>query len=140
MTVRSGILAYTAGILDGEGCVMLTKKSYNAPRVGFYVLLVVTVVNTNEWLIQWLKMQFGGMATVETPLSNNSRDIWRWTVSSSKASDFLQMILPYLQIKRPQAELAIKFQTRKNKYQRLSESERAMEEANRFLMSKYNQR
>ena len=47
-------LAYTAGIIDGEGCICLDKHGKHG------IELKVSVGNTKEWLLQWLKMQYGG--------------------------------------------------------------------------------
>ena len=44
------LLAYIAGIIDGEGCIMIHSN-----------LVRVAVKNTNEWLIKFLKMNFGGV-------------------------------------------------------------------------------
>ena len=45
------ILAYSAGIIDGEGCISIYKHKSNAPR-GFVFTLTVRITHTNEWLIQ----------------------------------------------------------------------------------------
>jgi len=140
MAKGKNYLAYTAGIIDGEGCIMLSRKNYNPPRIGYYIRLCITVGNTNEWLIHWLKMQFGGIVTVATPALPNSKDAWRWTLTSWQALSFLELILPYLQLKRPQAELGIKFQRERKKFAKRSEKEKALDEADKILMGKYNQR
>ena len=56
-----------------------------------------------------------------------------------KSAEFLKLILPYLLIKREQAELAIMFQDEKH-YGHISEKEAAIKEAQRILMQTYNKR
>ena len=137
------VLAYMAGIVDGEGCIMIGRKSQGKgepPRL----TMIVNVVNTNEWLIQWIKMQFGGNIRNRFPPNPRAKMIWTWRVESKKAMEFLKLVMPYLQIKRPQAELAIQFQSRKRfrggtLIQRsLTDEEKALNETNRSLMHDYN--
>ena len=125
-------LAYTAGVIDGEGSISIIDK-----QVG------VKVGNTKEWLCQWLKMQYGGYIWHQNA-KGNQVEFWVWTITTRKAASFLKLILPYLQLKRPQAELAIMFQaTQKHggsKGSRYSDEERAVKEAQRILMHQYNKR
>lgn len=134
-------LAYMAGIMDGEGCVCICKGRDSVCRRGYHIYLEVTVGNTNEWLIQWLKLQFGGTAH-KTLGKRNQRDWWTWSVSANKSVEFLKSLLPYLQIKRPQAELAIQFQSkmRHRSSTGLTDKEAAEQEGARLLMRKYNGR
>ena len=57
---RTEILAYTAGIVDGEGSIHIFKSKTKQGSAGFKIEMRVSVSNTNEYLCQWLKMQFGG--------------------------------------------------------------------------------
>lgn len=95
-------LAYAAGIIDGEGCINIDKD-----HRGHYRLHVI-VCTTDEWLVIWLKLGFGGCAWAV-----RKRRQWRWEICYRKGAAFLQLILPYLQLKGAQAELAIRFQLRK---------------------------
>ena len=131
-------LAYVAGIFDGEGCVCLRINK------GRYYSLDISVANTNEWLMQWLKFAFGGnfyAMQAKTRKAQNWKPCWRWTITGNKGSSFLKLILPYLRLKKPQAELAIKFQeARRGAGYLLTDEERALEEAQRVIMGKYNKR
>ncbi len=124
-------LSYTAGIIDGEGSICLIKRSTRYQKI----FLSVSVGNTNEWLIQWLKMQYGG--DISTSKNKTGSTMWHWDITRYKASNFLKLILPYLRIKRPQAELAIKFQARKRKGP-MADGQAVIQEAERLLMKSYN--
>ena len=100
-------LAYVAGIVDGEGCISIIKHRDSDCRRGYYFHLTVNVSNTNEWLIAWLKFAFGGHT--HTRKKGNYRPLYQWFIDASQAFKFLKLILPYLRIKKPQAELAIEF-------------------------------
>lgn len=133
------ILAYTAGIVDGEGSISLSKRTSREYKSGYQLRLAVCVANTNEWLVQWFKMQFGGYVNCTREKRENRKDRWQWMIVDGKAAEFLKSILPYLQIKRPQAELAIKFQDEKH-YGHINEKEAAIKEAQRILMRTYNKK
>lgn len=63
---------------------------------------------------QWLCDSFGGSILArkrEAP----RRDITQWQIANQQATNFLQVILPYLRIKKPQAEIAIEFQSQRMK-------------------------
>lgn len=129
-------LAYMAGIVDGEGSIslVLMKKT---------LTLVVQVTNTNEWLIQSIKMCFGGAVRLAKPLQpeKNWKPTYRWVVTSMQALEFLKLVYPYLRLKKSQAEIAIKFlELRGTKGRWLSEKEKTIAEAQRIVMSKLNKR
>jgi hypothetical protein len=137
-------LAYIAGIIDGEGCITLKVNRVGASpeqRMGFYEL-EVQVSNTNQWLIEWLFFNFGGKIREEKK-KDGCKQAWRWIIMARKAADFLKLIYPYLRLKHPQAELGLRFQgKRRNNYGRKGKSisERILDEADKILMSKYNQK
>lgn len=140
---QSEVLAYTAGIIDGEGCISIAKRKRPTHRNGYGYELVVHVTNTNEWLVHWLQMQYGGYVAFHKRQAPY-KDIWNWDICNHKAQGFLESILPYLQMKRPQGELAIKFQAAKLRNWRgkagKTDEEWAVQEAQRILMGQYNQR
>jgi len=132
------LLAYVAGLVDGEGNIGLHKSVSNS-SVSYYTVHV-GIGNTNEWLIQFLKMNFGGSICLGTQQNENAKPIWRWEIRAKKAFEFLNMIIPYLQIKYPQAELAIKFQNRRHKGAAITPEAKLLNETDRILMSNYNKR
>jgi len=62
--------------------------------------------------------------------------MWHWTIACRKAGEFLKTILPYLNLKRPQAEIAIKFQDAKKFRNSKTDEESAVEVAQRIVMSR----
>jgi len=128
-------LAYIAGIVDGEGYIGIQSDGKKAKHGKQNLRLRVTVTNTSEWLCQYLKFSFGGGKITLRTRSPNHRPCWQWQLEYQKAADFLRLILPYLHLKKPQAELAIKFQEAKGRSTRaLDDKKRAVEEAQRILM------
>jgi hypothetical protein len=96
--------AYLAGIIDGEGtisvCMVHRPDGVNALHK------MLGVFNTNYTLIAWLKERFGGVVH-----SRTRSDKWKqehqlkW--SAEEASELLAKVLPYLVIKKEQAEIFI---------------------------------
>ena len=102
-------LAYTAGIIDGEGSI-LVEKLLNKSRKENQVrhCLRVNVTNTDYNLIIWLKENFGGSIwSYDLP---SYRKCYHWKLNGVKASAFLKSLLPYLKVKQQQAKLAVSFQ------------------------------
>ncbi|MCH7772288.1 MAG: LAGLIDADG family homing endonuclease [Bacteroidetes bacterium] len=106
--------AYAAGMVDGDGSICINKKKVsNGPRAGevqnYYMLVVVT--QKDGKVIDWLIGNFGGSTYLHWKGTNTG---WshEWVVNHNNAKDFLKNILPFLVIKKRQAEIAIQFQER----------------------------
>jgi len=136
------LLAYVAGVIDGEGTIYIgkhrkVKGSYKGPC---HWELVVAVSNTQFWLAEFLHLQFGGHIDYRMS-KGNEKPSSRWTICAKEAMDFLKLILPYLQLKRPQTELAIEFQGRRNVVgQHLTSTQRVLDEANYIVMKTMNRK
>ena len=128
-------LAYIAGIVDGEGYIGIQSDCKKSKHGHPNLRLRVAVTSTDEWLCQHLKFAIGGGVIKLKRASENHKPCWQWEIGYKKAGDFLRLILPYLHLKKPQAELAIKFQEAKGRSTRaLDDKKRAVEEAQRILM------
>ncbi len=134
-------LAYVAGIIDGEGCISF---SGNPTKSSHYNYILVQVVNTNEWLIRWLHMAFGGRFHLRKDKREKAKGwkpTYQWSIGSMDALKFLELVYPYLKIKKPQAEIAIKYlEMRGQKYRRLTSKERLVAEAQNLMLSELNKR
>jgi len=94
-------LAYLAGIIDGEGSIyMRIVNNTVSPRL--------QVVNTDERLIDWLQSRYGGKRYVVTRMQREThKPLHHWHLGAIASVPLLKMVLPYLVLKREQAELAI---------------------------------
>ncbi len=136
---KTETLAYTAGIIDGEGSICIQRGNNHCKSPS----LKVFVTNTEEWICEWLKFQYGGCSNKNgKPPKENWKLSYRWIICANQALVFLELILPYLNLKRPQAELAIKFQRSKRcrgkKYS--TDEEMAVQQAQKILMNTLNKR
>jgi len=142
--VKRTDLAYVAGIIDGEGAILINQKGgldrNGKPRRGVACNLVIG--NTNEWLIRWLSFSFGGGVYSSHRNHLKWKTQYFWRPNGRLTLDILKVVLPYLRIKKPQAELAIQFLERRysNNMSHKGEKLLAIEEADRLVMAAYNKR
>lgn len=99
--------AYFAGLIDGEGCIGINK--FRIKNHYTYWRLRIQVTNTDSNICFWLKRELGGCVSTHHPhFPWSTRYVW--AITGKKAGELLKKILPYLRIKKFQAELAIQFQ------------------------------
>lgn len=99
-------LAYTAGFFDAEGSIVISKEAPSIHMIHFQHRLHIKLGSANRSIINWLKYNFGGSAYFHKK-KREHRGTFYWQTSSTPAANFLQQILLYLQIKKPQAELGL---------------------------------
>ncbi len=97
--------AYAAGIFDGEGCVHIAP--YLA-RGRPYHRLFLAVANTDFAVLDWLHFRWGGHVS-KTKCRPRCSPIRMWSLTEGGGKPFLEAVLPYLLIKKEQAELALLF-------------------------------
>lgn len=103
-------LAYLAGMIDGEGCFLIGAYAKN-PKTGTpHFHTQIQLSSTDEVLIDWLVNNFGGRKSFysakQTP-KNSRRAIHRWTIWSDGVKHLCEVMMPYLVIKKEQAEIMI---------------------------------
>ena len=102
--------AYIAGILDGEGCITLSKKKDPTMKLGYGLRPHIMVTNTNKSLIKYLRDTTDLGIIYEGKLTNpKHKPNFRWQLWSLQAQSLLKEVLPYLLIKRKQAELLLEY-------------------------------
>jgi hypothetical protein len=98
---------YIAGLLDGEGTILIFKVPGS-----FH--LRVSVVNTDLPVLERMKGLFGGAICQKLEkISIRTRPCWQWEIQGPKAAELLVELFPHLIIKKEQAKLALEFQSRK---------------------------
>lgn len=106
--------AYVAGILDGEGSISISATTLHTssgnPYKGYD--LKVMISNTDMGLMEWLKETFGGnyREGKQNSAIKQNKICYRWTLGSYKLMEkFLLGVLPYMLMKREQANLALQY-------------------------------
>lgn len=97
---------YVAGLFDGEGHVSIT---YTKVKTGKNPKLCVKLTNTFLPVLKELHKKYGGCITANKKQAEHYLQCYvlNFTVAGSKK--FLTDVLPYLVIKKRQAEIALKF-------------------------------
>lgn len=110
-------IRYVAGLFDGEGYVRINEwQKPNSPHIRFNVFVGINM--TYRPLIEMLQQQFGGGFNVNRHDLRNpkQRACFAWNLGSSTAANFLREILPYLIVKREEAEIALLLQANIDEY------------------------
>jgi hypothetical protein len=110
---KIAINSYYAGLIDGEGMITTYRNGLNEKYRS--VLVAISLCKGSEILWEGQKI-WGGKVHKRTSRGLNHSDITEWRLYSNQAGKFLKDILPFLKIKKEQAEIVLRLrflQTRK---------------------------
>jgi hypothetical protein len=93
-------VVYLAGFFDGEGCITVTVNNK-----GYAYVMIETTQRVREPL-DLMKATFGSSGEVR-PIKGGK--YWGLRYNGTHAEAVLRELLPYLRVKREQAELALRF-------------------------------
>lgn len=101
-------LAWAAGFIDGEGCIRIVKGSTRKQTDRYYLQL--TVVQTELEPLKKMKDMFQCGTIFTVPRKNpKHKPLSTWKVQTRAAENVIKAVLPYLIVKRKQAEVGLKF-------------------------------
>lgn len=98
----SELYSYFAGLIDGEGCLYLQKRSSSTGLLRPTIEVGMTCKRT----IDALQAAFGGNITFKASKTVR-KDQWRWRVQDKRAREVIALIRPYLITKRQDADLLL---------------------------------
>lgn len=104
--------AYAAGFFDGEGNVCIAANLRGGAGTKYHVhnMRIGASQREAEPLV-WLRDRWGGsIRRASRSAVTGRRMYYEWACFAIGAAAFLRDVLPYLQIKRERADLALKFQ------------------------------
>ena len=114
-TLLPEVLSYVAGIIDGEGSIVIQRKKKETKngRIRFRI----EIYNSNKEMLDWIAKKFrDGKVKEKNPLHISRRgygtkaQMYFWIVNKQEAVyKILVAILPYLIIKKSKAGKAIAF-------------------------------
>jgi hypothetical protein len=113
-------LAYLAGIIDGEGFVGAYYWLSNCT-----LMYRVQITNTNKELMDYLKEEYGGKYFPLRREKAEHKVGMQWQLNGMQGALLLTRVLPYLRLKRKQAELVIELSLLQKKEYRLTREEHA---------------
>jgi hypothetical protein len=116
--VRQGTeleLAYAAGIVDGEGCIILYKSNNTTSQpklrkpgdVRYRYKVQVKMVDP-EAVTLFMEI-FGGSIYMQYPKSRANFPQYTWLACERRAASCIKQILPYLRIKKARGVLLLNF-------------------------------
>lgn len=98
-------IVYLAGFFDGEGCVSVFKQ-------GPKLVVAAVVTGTHEDSIVRFQRAFGGYVMRTKPNTRlNYKAQYQWRAQGTCALDAISAMLPFLTVKHPQAEVALRWPT-----------------------------
>ena len=104
-------IAYLAGLIDGEGYIGIKKsKAYRCQgrrTPGYSARIQVRMVD--EAAIRFLAETFGAWYYLEKRRPKKNRPLYCCQLGDKKAEAALRALLPYLRVKREQAETVLAF-------------------------------
>jgi hypothetical protein len=102
--IKDTDIAWAAGFIDGEGCIYINRKRHHV-RLSAYQKVPEPIYKLNEIFSQ------GAIHNYErkTPTGKLSA-IWTWTVNGKQAKSIIELLLPYLVVKRAKAKEALDYQ------------------------------
>jgi hypothetical protein len=87
---RESLLAWAAGLFDGEGTIYISKARIRA-----------SVHMTDLDILETFRSNFGGFIHPQKKQKEHHKKSWRWSLQASdKAMSFLTDILPFLHARR----------------------------------------
>ena len=97
---------YIAGLFDGEGHVSITvteRRGKVDPK------LCVKLTNTHLPVMELVKAQYGGTFYLQKKTEEHYLQVYQLTFNVTESKVFLTELIPFLIIKKRQAELALEF-------------------------------
>jgi hypothetical protein len=107
--------AWTAGIIDGEGSILISprqRRKGNKCKQGYQVR--VSVANTDVKMIIKLHDNWGGSFYHYHNKNEKRKDYYIWGIVDKQAEKLLKCIIPYLITKKDVGELALELRRRIN--------------------------
>jgi len=136
-------VAYLAGAFDGEGSIWIGLRNYGITKSRVRRRswrLTCSVKTAGNCLPKMFHDCFGGSLYLEGTPSKGNYNVWHWTIQAGEALSFLKQVLPYLTVKKPQAEVGIVFQEKiqakwnRNRRLGLTDEEKEEREITRLLL------
>jgi hypothetical protein len=108
MEIPSDLLAYLAGAMDSDGSIGIRRSTYSMrvsgdSRQPAYSERICLKQVTPQ-IPELLKETFGGSLMMQKPSAAKGRPLYYWEATNAVAAKAIVLMLPYLRIKRAQAE------------------------------------
>jgi len=101
-------IAYLAGVIDGEGCIMINRFATTRSKIGYQYRVIIEITMCDSQTIKFIADKFERPVELRTLKSGKTacKVIWR----NQPAADLLSIVLPFLRGKKEQAIVCLEFQ------------------------------
>lgn len=96
--------AYAAGLIDGEGCILIQKSK--GPT--YHHLVTVGMTEKAIAILKTLQHQYGGAVKCARKKMEKWDAAYAWTVAGDEATNLLEATHQYLRLKQEQARIALR--------------------------------
>lgn len=114
----SEFLAYLAGVIDSDGAIGISRRTERTNTHGYSYREVLQITwkksDYTTAFLQELKDIYGGSIGFYTGGFNNKTQTVRYSVDGKGTEKLTKDILPYLRLKKIQAELVLEMRSLKN--------------------------
>ncbi len=100
-------LAWSAGLIDGEGCIRISKVEHTKKSTTYDLWLTVGMCHKESIIKLYDIFEFGSLRVDNSP--SRKTPLWVWQCSTHDTVKVLKQIMPWLTCKRKEAELALDF-------------------------------
>lgn len=99
-------LSYMAGLIDGEGCLTITKLHSGG------VTLSLSIQMTDQGVLNWIATKLGTKCNISRSASKvgpRRKPLWKVILTGGRAAMLCSRILPYMKVKHRQATIFLRF-------------------------------
>lgn len=102
------VLAYCAGVIDSDGTIGIKRSTYgmrvrkDMEQATYNARICVRQVGIEALTV--LAQTFGGSVRPAKTYAKRGKPMWSWAITDALAESALRRLVPYLRIKRGQAE------------------------------------
>lgn len=108
MNTKKQIISYCAGLIDADGCIGIKRSTYSMRVTGDATQPTyserIHIRQVEKAGLTLLAETFGGNIRTEDPSAKRGKPLYTWGQTDAKAAQTLLALLPFLRIKRKQAE------------------------------------
>ena len=103
-------LLYFAGFFDGEGCfnIRIHHPKKHPERSHYMCRMLISC--TDKEICEWAHKTFGGNLN-PYQRKTHYKTVYHWSLSGPPMTEFVKQIIRYLRVKKPQAEVMLKFRS-----------------------------
>ena len=110
-------IIYLAGIVDGEGALVISKHS-SKHKSGYNYQARLEISNTVKGLCDWIQKNFGGTVSAytrnQTP-KNARKTVYRWLCQGERLTHICELIYPFSVIKQEEIKTILEMRYRLQK-------------------------